>query len=454
MVAPAHGRCPRWRLPRAADPNDGDGHRPAGQQERRRLLRPADHRRPGVVRTQGAGAGRPAHHPGRRQRPLFVQLASTATRTSCTWPWRAIRTSTTRSISRSSSRISRTHQADINVYESTTADDAHPVRALESAGRGRRPGHRAVHGDGLAGQQRATAPSSPPTRRIRRWRTRSSSRCPSGALGVQMQTGFSDQDVIAGVGGMQVTSPVPPGSHQFALSFQLPYSGSSADVSMQMPYPTGTYSVYLPDIGIKLDASGLTAGRAGPARRAVVRPVQREQSGQIDHGRRPAFGAGLERRAGPNQLALISLGVVLFVLGGGVLAVRRRRLRPALAGCGPLGTAAVDDRTRATRAGRAPGGARRALRRRRAEPRPTYDAERDRGKQRLRELTPRPPPGQPRPGCERAQRGRTHRPLPRPAVVSARADRRQSGSRKQANGCCCSAPTALASRPLFACSPG
>ena len=78
-----------------------------------------------------------------------------------------------------------------------------------------------------------------------------------------MQTGFSDQDVTAGIGGIQVTSPVPPGSHQFALSFQLPYTGSSADVSMQMPYPTGTYSVYLPDNGIKLDASALKSG--GPA---------------------------------------------------------------------------------------------------------------------------------------------------------------------------------------------
>src|SRR4029077_13150752 len=46
---------------------------------------------------------------------------------------------------------------------------------------------------------------------------------PNGALGVQMQTGFNTQDVIAGVGGVQVTSPVPPGRVEFALSFQLPY---------------------------------------------------------------------------------------------------------------------------------------------------------------------------------------------------------------------------------------
>src|SRR3989442_8243788 len=70
---------------------------------------------------------------------------------------------------------------------------------------------------------------------------------PSGALGVQMQTGFSDKDVIAGAGCVQVTSTVLPGRHEFALSFQVPYAGSTADLSMQLPYPTTTYSVYLPD---------------------------------------------------------------------------------------------------------------------------------------------------------------------------------------------------------------
>ena len=45
---------------------------------------------------------------------------------------------------------------------------------------------------------------------------------PNGALGVQMQSGFSDQDVQAGIGGVLMTSPVQPGRHEFALSFQLP----------------------------------------------------------------------------------------------------------------------------------------------------------------------------------------------------------------------------------------
>src|SRR5207248_8877455 len=126
---------------------------------------------------------------------------------------------------------------------------------------------------------------------------------------------------------IQVTSPVPPGRHEFALSFQLPYAGSNADVSLQLPYPTGTYSVYLPDTGVKLDASALAPG--GPTQlggqtyalySANNLPKATLVGGQLS-------GLGSTGAVGLNQLALISLGVVLFVLGGGVLLFGGR-LRP------------------------------------------------------------------------------------------------------------------------------
>jgi hypothetical protein len=205
---------------------------------------------------------------------------------------------------------------------------------------------------------------------------------PQGALSVQMQTGFSDQDVIAGVGGVQVISPVPPGNHEFALSFQLPYSGSSADVTMQMPYPTGTFNVYLPDIGVKLDNTVLAA--AGPAQlggqsyalySASNLPKSTMVGGQLS-------GLGKAGVAGPNQLALISLGVVLFVLGGGVLLFGGK-LRPALSAAPRAANdseherlelvvrmAALDERFAAGEMSQA-----------------DYDTERERGKQRLRDLT-------------------------------------------------------------------
>jgi hypothetical protein len=206
---------------------------------------------------------------------------------------------------------------------------------------------------------------------------------PSGALGVQMQTGFSNQDVIPAVGGIQVTSPVLPGRHEFALSFQMPYTGSNADVSLQVPYPTATYSVYLPDIGVKLDASALSPG--GPAQlggqayalyTASNVPRATLVGGQLS-------GLGSTGAVAPNQLALISLGVVLFVLGGGVFLFAGR-WRPALAGGSrrsPVDSeqerlelvvrlAALDERFAAGEIGQT-----------------EYHTQRDRGKQRLRHLT-------------------------------------------------------------------
>ncbi|HEV7664584.1 MAG TPA: hypothetical protein VGQ62_13680 [Chloroflexota bacterium] len=208
---------------------------------------------------------------------------------------------------------------------------------------------------------------------------------PPGALGVQMQTGFNNQDVTSGMGGVQVTSPIPPGRHEFALSFQVPYSGSTADVSLQMPYATTTYSVYLPDTGVQLDANGLVAGgptQLGGQSYALYSASNLPRSTMIGATIKLSNGPG-GGLVSPTQLALISLGVVLFVLGGGVLLFGSR-LRPVLSSAeqrltGEADTerlelvvrlAALDERF-------ASGGLSQA----------EYDVERDRGKQRLRELT-------------------------------------------------------------------
>ena len=205
---------------------------------------------------------------------------------------------------------------------------------------------------------------------------------PNGAMNVQMQAGFSDQDVIPGVGGVQVTSPILPGRHQFAMAFELPYNGSSADVSLQVPYQTGTYNVYLPDTGVKLEGTPLAA--AG-ATQLGGQPYQLFSTSNVPKSTMLAgrlSGLGGTGAFGPGQLAMISLGVVLFVLGGGVLLFGSRmrlgsdrRSEPA-----PdleherlelvVRLAALDERFSAGEI-------------RKAE----YERERARGKQRLRELT-------------------------------------------------------------------
>jgi hypothetical protein len=206
---------------------------------------------------------------------------------------------------------------------------------------------------------------------------------PRGAINAQMQSGFSNQDVVADVAGIQVTSPVDPGTHDFAVSFQLPYQGSSADLSLQIPYPTSTFTVYVPDQGPQLGATDLAAGQPQQLGNQTYTPFSASNVAKSTVVPIQMTGLGSAGGLGPNQLALVSLGVVLLVLGGGVLIYTMRRpvRRPAAdeVDCDAIEQerlqllvrlATLDDRYAAGQ----------------ITPR-AYKAERDRGKRRLVELT-------------------------------------------------------------------
>jgi hypothetical protein len=275
-------------------------------------------------------------------------------------------------------------QADIPVFESTSTDDAIQLERLNLLVMGAQDGvvQFMEMGSLVNAGDRTFVTANPQDGALAR---AIKFALPPGALGVQMQTGFNSQDVTAGVGGVQVTSPIPPGRHEFALSFQVPYTGSTADLSLQMPYATSTYSVYVPDTGLQLDANGLTAGgptQLGGQSYALYSASNLAKSTMVGATIKLSNGTsgGL---ISPTQLALISLGVVLFVLGGGVVLFGSR-LRPALASteqrlAGHADTerlelvvrlAALDERFAAGELSEI-----------------EYDVERERGKQRLRELT-------------------------------------------------------------------
>jgi hypothetical protein len=274
-----------------------------------------------------------------------------------------------------------THRADISIYETTTADDAIQLESLNLLVMGADQGvvQAMEMGALVNSSDRTFITANPQEQQLARAIKFS---LPSGAMNVQMQSGFNDQDVTAGVGGVQVTSPVPPGRHQFAMSFQIPYNGSNVDVSLQIPYPTASFQVYLPDTGLKLDGSPLRS--AGPAQlggqsyalySANNLAKSTMVSGQLS-------GLGSNGAIGPSQLALISLGVVLFVIGGGVLLFGsrvRQGAAPTAQSSGDteqerlelvIRMAALDERFAAGEIGQT-----------------EYNAERARGKKRLRELT-------------------------------------------------------------------
>jgi hypothetical protein len=275
-----------------------------------------------------------------------------------------------------------TAQADIGVFDTTTADDGIQLDNLNLLVMGADQGVvQCMEMGALVNNTDRTFVTADPQDQALAKAIKFA--LPSGALGVQMQTGFTDQDVIPGVGGVQVTAPIPPGRHQFALSFQLPYSGSSVDMSLQVPYPTASYNVYLPQSGFRLDSTPLASsgatqlgGQTYSLYSTANVPRATMIGGQLSG---LAATAGL----GANQLALISLGVVLFVIGGGVIMFGGRLRKSAPATVDPPIVASEEERLElVVRLA--------ALDERFAAGELTqtaYEAERERGKQRLRELT-------------------------------------------------------------------
>jgi hypothetical protein len=274
-----------------------------------------------------------------------------------------------------------TAQADITVYEATTADDSIQLESLNLLVMGADQGvvQCMEMGALLNNGDRTFVTANPQDQQLA---NAIKFALPKGALGVQMQTGFSDQDVVPGLGGIQVTSPIPPGRHQFAMSFQLPYNGSDVDVSMQIPYPTSAYSVYVPETGIKLQGTPLQSGgptQLGGQTYALYSAANVAKATMIGG---QLSGLGSTTGLAPNQLALISLGVILFVIGGGVLLFGGRlRGQPSAERSDDKGNreqerlelvvrmAALDERFAAGELSAT-----------------DYNAERERGKRRLREL--------------------------------------------------------------------
>jgi hypothetical protein len=275
-----------------------------------------------------------------------------------------------------------TQQSDITVYDATTTDDAIQYESLNLLVMGADKGivQCMEMGALINNSDRTFVTADPQDQQLA---NALKFALPKGALNLQLQAGFNDQDVIASVGGFQVTSPIPPGRHQFAMSFQLPYSGSDVDLSMQVPYATSSFSMYLPDSGMKLQGSPLQPGgptQLGGQTYSLYTSSNITKSTMIG-GQLAGLGGTTSIPA--NQLALISLGVVLFVIGGGVLLfggrLRREppadRMRPAVETEQErlelvVRMAALDERFAAGEVSQA-----------------DYDIERRRGKQRLRQLT-------------------------------------------------------------------
>jgi hypothetical protein len=231
-----------------------------------------------------------------------------------------------------------TRQADINVFETTTSDDVLQLERLNLLLLQVEPGLLQVMEMGalVNSGDRTFVTENPQDGALAR---AIHLPLPKGAMRAQMQSGFRNEYVIPGVGGLQVVSPLDPGRQEYALSFQLPYEGSSADLTLQLPYPVGTYSIFVPEGGPKIEASQLAAQdplKIGDRTFAVYTARNVSKTTLISTQLSGLPWSGSAGMSG-NQLALFSLGAVLLVLGAGVFAFsfRARRPRPKADGAQP-----------------------------------------------------------------------------------------------------------------------
>src|SRR5205807_748496 len=99
---------------------------------------------------------------------------------------------------------------------------------------------------------------------------------------------------------------------------------SSTDLTLQLPYTTGTYTLYLPELGPRISTNSLAVGQPAQLGGQSYQPYIASNLAKSTVVPVELTGLG-NAGSTSSQLALISLGVVLLVLGGGVLLFTLRR---------------------------------------------------------------------------------------------------------------------------------
>ena len=150
---------------------------------------------------------------------------------------------------------------------------------------------------------------------------------PSGAVNLAPQFGFAPNDFSPDPAGFSIASPVVPGRHQLAFSYSLPVTDGRIRLEKRLDYPTMSFNLYVPDVGLQVDTSLLEP--QGPAdfggQKYLVYTAQNLARGaelSIKIGGLPSSAAGDGLGAQP---AWPLLGVASLVLLAGLAVAYRRR---------------------------------------------------------------------------------------------------------------------------------
>ncbi|MGB3903854.1 MAG: carboxypeptidase-like regulatory domain-containing protein [Anaerolineae bacterium] len=82
---------------------------------------------------------------------------------------------------------------------------------------------------------------------------------PEGASAVQLMDGLMECCVVETDTGFASTRPIYPGSRQFVFTYELRHQSTTYDLPREIAYPIGSLDVLIADVGVEVEASGLTS---------------------------------------------------------------------------------------------------------------------------------------------------------------------------------------------------
>lgn len=212
---------------------------------------------------------------------------------------------------------------DLNVYETTTngdkisVDKAHVLIDITEGTLGvmelrvvNNTGDRTFIGDKAVTQDGKKATLKLPV--------------PAGAQNIQFRQGVVGSDVVQTDGGMVDTGPVPPGTKELVVAYDLPHDSSDFVFSRPMAYDTKSVDVFVLDVGAKVTADQLRS----------VEPVQADTTRYLHLTGGPLKASdtltmkltGLNKGGIQDTIVWVAVGagIVIVGLAGSFFFLRRR----------------------------------------------------------------------------------------------------------------------------------
>jgi 5-hydroxyisourate hydrolase-like protein (transthyretin family) len=220
-----------------------------------------------------------------------------------------------------------TQDVTLTVFDATNSDAALRIASVTALVRDPRPRNGLIgvgevytfHNSGDTAFVGAMAPANGQPMGLLRFAL------PPGASNVKLGAGFDGTQTAQVATGFGATATIPPGDAQFALAFDVPYTGTACALPLKVAYPTDHVLLLVPP-AIQVETNGLTA--RGPVSSAAGQYSAFTRDGLAATAEVHTRLAHLPPAGEPPVLdfpALVALAVALGMLLAILLALYLRR---------------------------------------------------------------------------------------------------------------------------------